>query len=170
MDSITRKALFLLPVILFSQIILGQTDDQKLASTILQKDSLFWITYNTCDTTQFQNFFTDDVEFYHDKGGVTQGLEALAGTIKKNLCSNSDVRLRRQAVAGSLKVFPLKKSDSIYGAILSGEHVFYIIEKGEKERLDGRAKFTHVWLRNDGTWKMSRILSYDHGPALNKPE
>lgn len=156
----------LLPVILFSQVILAQSDDQKLSLTILQKDSLFWITYNTCDTTQFQNFFTDDVEFYHDKGGATLGIETLASTIKKNLCRNNGFRLRREAVTGTLKVFPLKKSEVIYGAILTGEHVFYVLENRKPERLDGHASFTHLWLLNNGNWKMSRILSYDHGPAV----
>jgi len=30
---------------------------------------------------------------------------------------------------------------------------------------DGLAKFFHVWLLKDGTWKMARVISYDHGPA-----
>ena len=54
----------------------------------------------------------------------------------------------------------------VYGAILSGEHVFYVRQKGKPEVLDGRAKFTHLWLLKDGVWKMSRVLSYDHGPAV----
>jgi len=162
-----KKAIPLLVVIfLFSQLALAQTEQQKLSSTILTKDSLFWMSYNNCDTTQFQNFFTEDVEFYHDKGGLTLGLKALATSFKQNLCSNNDFRLRREPVAGTIKVFPLQKSDIIYGAILSGEHLFYIVEKG-KERLDGHARFTHVWLLKDGIWKMSRVISYDHGPAAN---
>jgi hypothetical protein len=43
--------------------------------------------------------------------------------------------------------------------------VFYIKEAGRDEFLDGHAKFTHVWLLKDGAWKMSRVLSYSHGPA-----
>lgn len=163
--SIKKTFAFLSATFLFSQFLSAQTEQQKLSSTILAKDSLFWITYNNCDTTQFQNFFTEDVEFYHDKGGLTLGLENLALSIKKNLCGNNNFRLRREAIAGTVKVYPLQKSDTIYGAILSGEHVFYILEKGKKERLDGQARFTHVWLLNNGVWKMSRIISYDHGPA-----
>ncbi len=52
--------------------------------------------------------------------------------------------------------------------MLTGEHVFYIIEKGKPEYLDGLAKFTHLWLLKDGSWKMSRILSFDHGPAIKE--
>lgn len=145
----------------------AQTDVQNLTSTILQKDSLFWAAYNKCDTESFPQFFTNDVEFYHDKGGMTIGLDGIVSNMKKNLCAANDFRLRREAVEGSVKVFPLKSSDNIYGAIISGEHVFYILEKGG-ERLDGLAKFTHVWLLKDNSWKMARILSYDHGPANRK--
>lgn len=147
------------------QPLFAQTDDQKLTATILQKDSLFWISYNTCDTAGNKQFFTTDVEFYHDKGGLTLGAENLSASMKKNLCGTTNFRLRRAAVAGSYNVFPLRNSNGIYGAILSGEHLFYIIEKGKEERLDGQAKFTHVWILQNNTWKMSRILSYDHKPA-----
>ena len=149
--------------------LMAQTEIQKLTETILQKDSLFWAAYNKCDLESFPQFFDKDVEFYHDMGGMTIGLEGIISNMKKNLCAGNGFRLRREAVEGSVKVFPLKSSGTVYGAILSGEHVFYILEKGG-EKLDGLAKFTHVWLLKDGAWKMTRILSYDHGPApyINK--
>lgn len=154
----------------FSNVVFAQTEQEKLSATILSKDSLFWMAYNSCDTEKFGQFFTDDLEFYHDKGGITNGLKDLVGSFKNNLCSNENFRIRREAIAGTMKVFPLQKSDTIYGAILSGEHLFYITEKDKKERLSGKARFTHLWLLNNGVWKMSRILSYDHGPApyINK--
>ena len=68
-------------------------------------------------------------------------------------------------MAGTVNVFPLKNGDKIYGAVISGEHLFYVTELGKAEFLDGRANFTHVWLlKNDG-YKMARILSYNHHPA-----
>jgi hypothetical protein len=129
------------------------------------KDSLFWLAYNNCDLEHMQQFFTEDVEFYHDKGGLTLGREKLITELKNNLCSNGDFKLRREEVKGSSKVYSLKSEGTLYGAILSGEHVFYVSGKGKEERLDGIAKFTHVWMLHDHVWKMSRILSYDHGPA-----
>lgn len=112
-----------------------------------------------------QAFFTDDVEFYHDKGGPTLGIADLT-TSFHNMCDSRKVtNIRREAVKDSVRVFPLKNSNVIYGAVISGQHYFYTQEKGHPERLDGLAKFTHLWLRKDGIWKMSRILSYDHGPA-----
>jgi hypothetical protein len=53
----------------------------------------------------------------------------------------------------------------LYGAVISGEHLFYNTTKGGPEALAGRARFTHMLLLKDGAWKMSRVLSYDHGPA-----
>jgi hypothetical protein len=159
------------PVLLFLALLIAlqilnaqnpQTPNQKsLEQTILELDSAFWQAYNRCDVEKMKTFFTDDVEFYHDKNGLTTGNATLNDAVKKNLCGNPNWSLRREVVEGSLKVFPLNN----YGAILSGEHVFYINETGKKERLDGLAKFTHVWRFKDNTWKMHRVLSYDHGPA-----
>jgi hypothetical protein len=165
LKALKTNCIFFLLIGPLFQPVFGQATDEELSAVILQKDSLFWSAYNTCNTYQFVGFFTNDVEFYHDKGGKILGLENLEGTMKKNLCGSNNFRLRREAIYGSLKVFPLRNSNVIYGAILSGEHVFYVIEPGTKERLDGQARFSHLWLLKDGTWKMSRILSYDHGPA-----
>jgi hypothetical protein len=132
---------------------------------VLRQDSLFWQHYNSCNVEEMQKFFTDDVEFYHDKGGTIKGVDSVISVSKRNLCSNENFRLRRQAVAGSIKVFSMKNGETIYGAILSGEHLFYVLEKGKEPRLDGLAKFTHLFLKTDSGWKMSRVFSYDHGPA-----
>lgn len=142
----------------------GKQPDLK--RTILYHDSIFWKAYNSCDIATMQKFVTQDVEFYHDKGGLTTSSEKLIEAIRRGLCGSPDWRLRREPVSGSIQVFELEQ----YGALLSGEHVFYVLEKGRNERLDGLAKFTHVWRYKDGEWKMHRILSYDHGPApyLNK--
>jgi hypothetical protein len=142
----------------------AQSEEDRLVHTIFNVDSLFWQAYNHCDVDSMRNFFTDDIEFYHDKGGLTVGNKDLTASLSKNLCGNESFRLRRVAVPGTVKVFPLKNADVFYGAIISGEHLFYVIESGKDERLDGQAKFTNVWILN-GQWRMSRTLSYDHGPA-----
>lgn len=166
MRTYLAGALLLLGCLLWDNTLSAQDNDQQLSDLILHKDSLFWQAYNTCDTGKFGDFFSDDLEFYHDKGGITLGLQALLESSRKNLCSStSNFRLRREVVEGSTKVFPLRKNDTIYGAILNGQHVFYVLETGKKERLDGLAKFSHLWIKRDGNWKMTRVLSYDHGPA-----
>lgn len=136
-------------------------ESNKLDETILHLDSLFWQAYNTCDIEKMEFFLTEDLEFYHDKGGLTTTRAKLIESTKNGICSKTEWRLRREAVAGTVKVFPINN----YGALLSGEHLFYINETGKKERLDGLAKFMHVWQFKNNEWKMSRVLSYDHGPA-----
>lgn len=163
--SIVVIVLFLLSGCPFCNPLSAQAEKQNLIEGILLKDSLFWIAYNNCDVGVMQQFFTNDVEFYHDKGGLTIGMENLVMSMKKNLCSNENVKLRREAIQGTVQIFPLQNAGVTYGAIISGEHVFYVLEKGKGERLDGYGKFTDVWVIRDNVWKMSRILSYDHGPA-----
>jgi hypothetical protein len=147
------------------QIIAQNNTTNEDVSAILLKDSLFWQHYNNCNVEAMRDFFTADVEFYHDKGGMIKGLDQFLTVSKQNLCSNANFRLKREAVAGTVHAALLKNNDIVYGAILSGQHVFYIIENGGEPRLDGLAKFTHLFLKTEGDWKMSRILSYDHGPA-----
>jgi SnoaL-like polyketide cyclase. len=158
-----------LSLLAFSGFAIGQTAHPTLTETILAKDAAFWVAYNKCDTAGFRQFFTDDVEFYHDTGGPTIGIDNFMDALKTGLCGNPNNHLRREAVKGTVNVFPLAKSSVVYGAVISGEHVFYVNEKGKPEYLDGRADFLQLWLLKNGEWKMSRILSYNHGPA-NKPK
>ena len=145
--------------------LLAQSDALNVRKLVMARDSLFWMAYNACDSETMRLFFSDDIEFYHDKGGVTTGIENFIGTTKKNLCGNDDFRLRRMAVDGSVTFFPMANASMLYGGIVSGEHVFYINKRGKDEVLDGRARFTHLWILKDSVWKMSRVLSYDHKPA-----
>ena len=88
----------------------------------------------------------------------------MISSIEKNLCG-PDFRLRRHAIASTQGLHLLKSADTVYGALITGEHEFYIIPTGKPERLDGHASFANLWLLKDGQWKLARVFSYDHGPA-----
>ncbi len=165
LKSILRSALFTIILAACSAYVFAQTEQQKLTATILHLDSAFWNAYNNCDTNHFKNFVSDDVEFYHDKGGITSGAVRLIQSLNKNLCSDPNYHLRREAVANTVKVFPMQHGNEIYGAIITGQHVFYVTDKGKPEYLDGAADFTQLWLLKNGVWKMTRILSYNHHAA-----
>jgi len=152
--------LFLLCLPVFAQ-------DEKTAveQTIRQEDAAFWEAYNRCDVTQMSDFFWPDFEFYHDKGGLTVGLAPFVEQLKTGLCGKPNYRLRREAIPDTVKFYPLQKNGATYGAVLSGEHYFFINDSGKPEYRDGVAKFFHVWLLKDGTWKMARAVSYDHRDA-----
>ena len=158
--QIGRSTLFIVLLAACSAQSFAQTE--KLTATILHLDSAFWNAYNNCDTAHFKDFFTDDVEFYHDKGGVTLDAKSLIESLTKNICGNANSRLRREAIAGTVKVYPMQNGNEIYGAIISGEHDFYITEKGKSEYHSGTANFAQLWLLKDGGWKMARVLSYNH--------
>jgi hypothetical protein len=135
-----------------------------VAAAVQARDDAFWKTYNACDTASFRGFFTGDVEFYHDRGGPTIGLDTLDTALATKLCGGAS-KLRREIVPGTVRWSILRNGDTVYGAIVAGEHLFYVREPGKAEFLDGRARFVTLWLLKDGAWKMARLLSYDHGPA-----
>ncbi|MBD3582504.1 nuclear transport factor 2 family protein [Flavobacterium selenitireducens] len=142
---------------------LGQTTDVE--NIIRESDRSFWTAYNNCDIDGMHRFIADDVEFYHDKGGLQKGWQTFEETSRKNLCSRTGWRLRREPIENSIQFYPMASNGKIYGAILSGDHKFYVTENGQPEFASGVAKFTHLWLLENGNWKMTRILSYDHGPV-----
>ncbi|MGE7775857.1 nuclear transport factor 2 family protein [Chitinophaga sp. NPDC101104] len=138
--------------------------DAVISGLILEKDSLFWKAYNSCDLAAMKTFFSSDLEFYHDKGGLTFGVDKMVKSFGEGPCSpKGDYRLLREAVPGSVKVYTLRQADTVYGAIIQGSHYFSIVKNGQTRR-DGLAQFTHVWMKKGG-WKMTRVLSFDHGPA-----
>lgn len=156
--------LFLGTFFLFSAT-LSQPSDQQLKNEVLHTDSLFWTAYNNCDNASYTKFMTKDLEFYHDKGGMLSGAEALSNSIKKNICGNANYKIRREAVPGTVQVYLMRKSGEVYASILSGDHYFYTKDGNNPETRDGLAKFMTLWLLDNGAWKMSRVFSYDHGPA-----
>src|SRR5678816_593049 len=93
---------------------IAQLTVKELEKTIQEKDSLFWNAYNNCDLPNFRKYIADSVEFYHDKGGITLGIEALAKSIRENLCEKKGFRLRRALVQGTLSIYPMEKNGVIY--------------------------------------------------------
>lgn len=152
-----------------SSICFAQVDaSSELYKSIRANDSLlFTIGFNQCDIQQFENLLSDNFEFYHDINGITNTKEAFLLGIKNGLCQ-LDYKAKRVLVEGSLEVYPLKNNGVLYGAIQTGIHHFFAIEKDNSERLTSIAKFNHLWLLENGQWKLSNGLSYDH-KDVDKP-
>jgi len=113
---------------------------------------LFEAAFLTCDSARFRALFTDDAEFYHDRTGAAFG-EA-ARTMRS--CPR-DNGVTRTLVPNSLEVYPMQG----YGAIQIGRHVF--ARKGEPG--SETAQFVHLWKRDNGVWRLARVLSFDHRPS-----
>ncbi|WP_291287819.1 class A beta-lactamase-related serine hydrolase [Flavobacterium sp.] len=170
--SIFQLKVFLIAMFLF-QFQTGFSQEKKgseLYQTIMSKDSLlFNVGFNTCDISQFENLYTDDFEFYHDRDGPSDKATFLVN-LKKGLCRSVETyKARRYLVPGSTEVYPLYNKGVLYGAVQMGIHQFYekSIGKNEsfadaKEKFGSTARFTHVWLLANGVWKLKRSFSYDH--------
>lgn len=125
----------------------------ELETTITTLDAALFAAYNQCDLEKFASFIAEDVEFYHDKGGVTLGREALTDAIKKNISG----KVTRALVPGTLQVYPMKG----YGAVEIGVHRFHHPGQEATETV-GEAQFIHLWQYKNGAWKITRVISYDH--------
>jgi hypothetical protein len=143
---------------------LAQQAAESWELQVREFDARYWKAYNDCEVQKLATMSSDDLEFYHDLGGMSKGVAAFSASMAKNLCGRPDgARTRRAAVADSLRFYPMREGATVYGAIISGEHLFYQEPKGGKEVFIGRARFTHILLLRDGEWKVSRALSFDHG-------
>jgi hypothetical protein len=74
-------------------------NQQELDKAGAALDAALFDSYNKCDLAKFESFFADDLEFYHDQGGVTLGKKALTDSVKNNICGKTT----RELV--SLKVY-----------------------------------------------------------------
>ena len=132
---------------------------KDLYDSIAHLDSAFFNAFNTRSLEKLEPLLSENLEFYHDLGGVTnysQNIDAFRKTFE------SDRMVRRELVKSTLEVYPIKD----YGAVETGIHRFYATEKGQAERLSSEAKFVHLWQQKDGQWKISRIISYGHQEYL----
>ena len=125
----------------------------ELFAEIAHMDSVLFNAFNNRDTATLKTLFTTDLEFYHDKGGLTNYAQNMAA-FRNTASANTD--LRRDLIPGSLEVYEVKD----FGAMQIGKHRFCHSENG---KLDcGTFKFVHIWKKKDGEWKISRVVSYDH--------
>jgi len=141
-------------LLLLAGVTQAQIDKQsELFKTLKSKDSLlFEVGFNTCELSVFDSLISEDIEFYHDKGGMSKSRQSFVNSIKNGPCSSGRSAMKRELIDSSLEVYPLHNNGVLYGAIQTGIHTFG----------DAQAKFTHLWMMDNGGWKLSRVLSYDH--------
>jgi CubicO group peptidase (beta-lactamase class C family) len=137
--------------------------NSELFRTIISKDSLlFNVGFNTCDISQFENLLSEKFEFYHDKDSISNKRQFL-NALRNGLCSSpTTFQSRRELLPESTAIYPLYKKEKLYGAIQIGIHQFYEKIENKKEAFGSSAKFTHLWLLENGAWKLTKSLSYDH--------
>jgi hypothetical protein len=130
-----------------------QPKDTVLYKTIVHMDSVMFDAFNTQNLDVLKTLFADNLEFYHDLGGVSNYQTNINNF--KNLFSQH-LGLKRELVPGTMEVYPIPN----YGAVEMGIHKFTHIENGQQ--VTGYFKFVHTWQFKDGQWKVSRVVSVGH--------
>jgi hypothetical protein len=145
-------------LVLFFPVICGGVFAQSSAQdplyqTVSRLDAQLFHAYNTCDLKTFRSLLDDNIEFYHDKTGLMVGGDKVTEAVHQNICG----KVTRELV-GKLEVYPLEG----YGAVEIGVHRF--VHPNEPGNV-GEAKFVEVWHNENGSWKLTRVLSFDHHSA-----
>jgi len=131
----------------------GEPVSSPLHVEITGQEAALVAAFNGRDLVASMARFSDDLEFYHDVGGLQRYADVKAGLADLFARDNG---IRRELVAGCLRVFPIED----YGAVELGAHRFCHKENGKDDC--GTFEFVHVWRRDEGGWKISRAVSYGH--------
>lgn len=162
MKTLNSKSFLLIPMALLlaacsavkkndiRELSIYKPDSQELHDKILQLDSLFFHAYNTCDIGTQSNFYSDSIEFYHDKSGLSTSKKDLLEATKNNICG----KVSRELIKGSIEVYPLKG----FGAVEIGLHRFRNNTEKQATPADP-GKFIIIWKQNGDDWKITRVVS-----------
>ncbi len=142
---------FAVAVTAIAQSPLAFPESPQLFETVAQLDAKMFGAFNAHDVDLLMSMFTDDMEFYHDKGGLTNRAET-EGFVK--MFGNSPYSA--ELIPGSLQVYPIEN----FGAIEIGTHRFCHKENGKDDC--GNFPFVMVWRKSADSWKVSRVISYGH--------
>jgi len=143
-----------------------QIPDQPELTTIIaaHDTALFTTMFDRCDPQALADLVTEDLEFYHDKGGLTATRTAFVDGYR-NSCEAAKApdayRSRRELVPGTMRVYAIPG----VGAVEEGSHLFYERQGDGPEKLVGRARFSVLWRLEGDQWRLARAFSIDHAPA-----
>jgi hypothetical protein len=127
----------------------GPDDPKSLYDSIAVMDAKWEDAYNNCKLEVMDEIISEDLEFYHDQGGLMTSKQKLNEALKNNICG----KVTRELKKGSLEVYPIKG----YGAVEMGLHGFH--NRQEPTSPFHYSKFVHIWKSEKGKWKITRVIS-----------
>jgi len=122
--------------------------DHELYQTVVRLDSLYFDTYNNCNMAKMDSLTAEDIEFYHDRGGLETSKKNLLESIHNNICG----KVKRILTPNSIEAYEIPG----YGAIEFGYHSFSNIEEPGVSK---PSKFVAIWRNKDGRWQITRVIS-----------
>lgn len=124
-------------------------EDSELYKKVVALDKELFDAYNNCDMETQARLMDEDLEFYHDMGGLaTSKTEVLQG-IEKNICG----KVSRSLVPGSIEVHEIPG----FGAVELGMHQFFNNQEPDAESKPSR--FITIWKQTDAQWTVTRVIS-----------
>jgi hypothetical protein len=121
---------------------------KALYDTVVQLDSIYFDTYNSCKIARMDSLTAADLEFYHDRGGLMTSKKDYIESIRKNICG----KVTRKLAKGSIEVYEIPG----FGAVEEGFHSFHnLIEKSTSEP----SKFIILWRKRGNNWQLARVVS-----------
>lgn len=150
MNATIKTYVFTVAAWLFTGISIAQVaSDSELYRTIRSLDDKYFTAYNTCDLNTQGELLSEDLEFYHDQGGLSLSKSGILESIEQNICG----KVRRELIPESVEVHEIRG----FGAVEIGLHKFYNSE--EPDAVSKPSRFVTVWKQENGGWKMHRIIS-----------
>jgi hypothetical protein len=125
-------------------------DSEILYDSIVHMDSVLFGAYNVCDLQTMAGCFSEDIEFYHDQGGLMTNKDSIMAATERNICG----KVNRVLIEGSIEVYPIKG----YGAIEMGQH-YFVNNREPKPDHPSIGKFVHTWKNEGGKWRLTRVIS-----------
>ena len=120
---------------------------KTLYDSIVMMDTRWEDAYDNCKMDVMEELISEDLEFFHDQGGLLTSKKLLNEALRNNICG----KVSRELKAGSIEVFPIPG----YGAVEMGLHGFH---NKQQQHADHYAKFVHIWKRENGQWKIKRAI------------
>jgi hypothetical protein len=132
-----------------TSVTVEQPMPSSLYDSIVAMDTKWEDAYNHCKLDVMEEIISEDLEFYHDQGGLMTSKKKLNEALKNNICG----KVKRELKKGSIEVYPIFG----FGAVEMGMHGFHSINATGSP--DHYAKFVHIWKRENGKWRITRVIS-----------
>lgn len=126
----------------------GYSQTTELYQKVVELDSIFFQAYNNCDLAKQAAFYSDSIEFFHDKAGLETSKKEILEDTKKYICG----KISRTVVKGSIEVSPIPG----YGAVELGSHTFY---NNVENTTSHPSKFVIIWKNTNDVWTITKVIS-----------
>lgn len=127
----------------------------QLVAEIAAADARNFAAYDACNTDQYRDSLSPDLEFYQDNQPVKNRQQILDSL--HNRCAEG-IQYRRDLDASTLIINAAPPED----AIEAGIQRIYEKQSDGSEHLAATVRFTMIWTKKTGTWQLLRVVSYDH--------